>query len=100
MAMLRGMEGGENTNAAAFTSPAAASPPPRNLTMSAALPPSSLVAGSSAGLAGETMATATEAEAVADRGPFAILPGFAVVPANGEVSFEVAFSPVSLGETG
>lgn len=35
----------------------------------------------------------------ADRGPFSIVPGFAVVPANGEVSFEVAFSPSSLGET-
>ncbi|CBJ28265.1 conserved unknown protein [Ectocarpus siliculosus] len=36
----------------------------------------------------------------AGRGPFVIFPGFAVVPARGEVSFEVAFSPPALGEVG
>lgn len=34
------------------------------------------------------------------KGPFVIFPGFAVVPARREVSFEVAFSPPGLDEVG
>lgn len=33
---------------------------------------------------------------VPDRGPFAVTPAFAVVPAQGEESFEVSFFPTSL----
>lgn len=64
----------------------------------------------SAGLSSSTLISAardarsvgtmsSSAVTAAARGPFAIVPGFAVVPAHGEVSFEVAFTPTSLGET-
>ncbi|CAN0093832.1 unnamed protein product, partial [Ectocarpus sp. 12 AP-2014] len=54
---------------------------------------SSLAAGKTAQMP-KGLATA------AGRAPFVIFPGFAVVPARGEVSFEVAFSPPGLGEVG
>ncbi|CAB1097206.1 unnamed protein product [Ectocarpus sp. CCAP 1310/34] len=56
-------------------------------------PSSSLAAGKTAQMA-EGLATAP------GRGPFVIFPDFAVVPAQGEVSFEVAFSPPGLREVG
>lgn len=37
---------------------------------------------------------------VKDRGTFAVNPALAVLPAHGEVSFEVSFSPGSLGLSG
>lgn len=44
---------------------------------------------------------ATEADKfVNDRGIFAVNPALAVVPAHGEVSFEVSFSPGSLSLSG
>ena len=38
-------------------------------------------------------------EVNAKRGPFSIVPGSVVVPSGDEVSFDVAFSPTSVGCT-
>ena len=56
-----------------------------------AMPSSSVTAAAAA-------AAAAEAATAAAGRPFAIVPGFAVVPAHAEISFEVTFIPTSLGE--
>ncbi len=56
--------------------------------------PSSPVAGSTA----DKTAAAAVAASKPDRGPFEIFPRFAVVPAHGEASFEVSFTPGGLGQ--
>lgn len=95
LAMLRDIKARESSNAVGLSSPA--TPLPRDGTMPLARPPSFLVADTSEGLVDEADRASNDATP-ADGVPFGIFPGYAVVPANGEVSFEVAFSPATLGE--
>lgn len=92
------MEAGGNSEVTGVASPAA--PSAYGCTLSQAVPTSALVAAGTprGSLAGEANTTTNVEATTADRGPFGIFPGFAVVPANGEVSFEVVFSPATLGE--
>lgn len=95
LATLPNIEERGNSHAIGFAPPFATLP--HDDTIPRALPPSLLVASTSGDCAGRPIATAHDV-ATADRGPFDIFPAFAVVPANGEVSFEVAFSPATLRE--
>lgn len=61
--------------------------------------PGSSVVGATVVLPADKMAKVVAAKAPNDTRPFGIFPEFAVLPAHGEFTFEVAFSPAGLGES-
>eukprot|EP00752_Nemacystus_decipiens_P011479 g10191.t1 len=96
--MLRNIDGRDGKNCADLESSclglAASSPPsPSAIDATVVLP-------AERGESGVVAAAAAGASArVPDTGPFGIFPEFAVVPAQGEVVFEVTFSPTGLRES-
>eukprot|EP00903_Cladosiphon_okamuranus_P011029 g10416.t1 len=90
---LRNADGRDDKRAGVDFSSASRSP------ATSSLSPSSSVVGATVVLPLPSDEKATAVGRAPDCGPFGIFPESAVVPAHGEFSFEVAFSPAGLGES-